>query len=658
MNEANYRHAYPAFRVFIFGAEVTKDVISIQLQRTDGRAPGTCTLTLVSPLDRYEVTSSDIRQIYRVVDQKIQSVDKGGTDLSIYINQLNIADEVKSNIVRTKLAVPPIHIKPNKILPSDNPVPELAERYPFRSGEWIFHPMDPVRVFMRDPYDPSIWYHMFSGFCSDFTDTTSCNQEKLLTIVAEDPSKLLRYGRFTSNPGLFDISKQKVVNAFISDIAVRTVNANLFSGRTLSEIFCEMLFGAAGFSTRIAHSNTNEVLPETLVSVNGSADVGRRRWGCGHTNLAKSCVYLYGDTASGVITGKVTGIPQILNTQDINSLEYYQQQIDHKVTLSDPSQLIAEFNNSNYSIPSLTTIEDVITEIGSHPELYPVDGGKLMMLFPKVLGADNRELILHDLIGSFALNTEWTTRAEVLYDIIENIEFIFYVSPRGDFCVEFPLFDFSPEDFGSYADVYDINISETCNIESAFSDTKVYTQSASIGQIAKNWTFGQNLSSEINRQFVTLWHLIPQFGVRQAPLTPKGYISGKDAAKVYAAISLNRLNADALTQQITMTPNLSMWINRPIKIQVKDHIGTPKSVSHSLVWGMQGDMTTNLGLYAMRAWDGTVDQDSNPIYFAIGGRASKPIDYARLFHRVPRNISKNTGEKPIPIQVINVKVQG
>jgi hypothetical protein len=103
------------------------------------------------------------------------------------------------------------------------------------------------------------------------------------------------------------------------------------------------------------------------------------------------------------------------------------------------------------------------------------------------------------------------------------------------------------------------------------------------------------------------------------------------------------MNADALTQKATIIPNLQAWLNRPIKIDARDHIGTAKSITHSLTWGMQGDMGTELGLYAMRCWDGTMEGDKK-VYWSIGGEGSHPFNYATLFGR--RKKQKKTPKPP------------
>jgi hypothetical protein len=254
---------------------------------------------------------------------------------------------------------------------------------------------------------------------------------------------------------------------------------------------------------------------------------------------------------------------------------------------------------------------------------------------------ETRQLVQHDLIQTFNLNTEWVTRGEVLYEIVDRIELSFYVTPRGDFCVEFPLYDFDPEDFNSktitndettrYSDYFTINRYDTESVGSSFSDANVMTQMTAVSQVAQNWSFGNNISNIIKRGTVTLWHLIPLFGVRTAPITPRGYIASHEAAILYAHIQLNKKNADTYTLNMRAMPNVNIGINRPLKIESKSHIATIKSFGHSIVWGKNGQQTTTYDLYAARGWNGEI-KDGKKVYSPIGGRGARPLDYAKLFN--------------------------
>lgn len=733
------QYGFPAYRVFIFGQEVTCDVTSVTYNWHDGLEPPTCAITLADKNFRYTITHNDMVQIAvhrNVPRDQIEKIVDNSTPIALRIPTSQLlanstgtyvafnpigADDVahdptgafrsiKQNIVSQKLAAGGVNINApltseeqalndigEWVVQGERPtdMPATAWRFPLQVGKPIFHAYDPVRVFERDPYDPTIWYYIFSGFCSDFTTSKDTNGDVTMTVVAEAPSKLLRYGRFTSNPGIVDVSKVAVRNAIVADVTTRTAFKNAFAHSTLPEIAYAMLFGVNAFgkpdgltgpidvnmstrSTTVDTSSFNvspmsqgirqaaglplntggmiekspqnietpDEIIETMWCANGSADVPRRKWGVGHIKLTGSKVFLYGPDGTGASGGTASdpnaGMPLALGpAKVITQLEEYQNYINHEVSVADYNTMRADgVITTKMEPPQPTNIWETMTVIGQRPDIYPVDGGRLIMLLPRSFGGQNSAVTSREFIQSFSLNTEWTTRQDVLAEIVERIEFVWYVSPKGDYIIEFPLYDFAPSDFGAYEADWDIPLPDTQRIDTTFTDSKVYTQAVTTPAIIQNFESTTEVGKQMGRlAAVTMWHLVPTFGVRQASLQPRGYLNTLAAARVYCHYSLNRLNADAFTQSTNITPNLNIWINRPVMINIIDHIGTVRSVTHNITWGEHGDMTTNMGLAYMRGWDGALDVGDplNPkkVYYTIGGVMGRPLNYKLLFEPNP-----------------------
>jgi hypothetical protein len=754
------QYGFPAYRVFVFGQEVSCDVTSVSVNWHDGLEPCTCSIMLANKNHRYDITHNDMLQIaaYRRVpkeqlgklidntmplalrvptDQILSGSESSYTAYNpigsddVAHDPSGVYKSIKQNVVMHKLSAggvlipmeapagydvsnPGVSSSPefwsaaekeqavNKagewVFYGQKPTnqPATAYRFPFQVGKPIFHPYDPVRVFERDPYDPNIWYYMFSGFCSDFTTTRDSHGDSSMQIVAESPSKLLRYGRFTTNPGIVDVSKVAVREAVVNDVTLRNVFKNAFAYSTLPEIAYAMLFGINAFgqpdgitgpinvNNSLAPTNytnkynvtstfdndlrkaaglaTNDILDvsspwavletpdtvtETMWCANGKSDVTRRKWGIGHIKLDGSKVFLYGSDQSGTSSGTTPndpngGIPLAMGSPEvITDLEQYQDYINHEVKLSDYETMRATGVITPNEWPTRpTTILDTITIIGQRPDIYPVDGGRLIMLIPRSFGGQNAAVTSREFISSFSLNTEWTTRQDVLSEIVERIEFVWYVSPKGDYIIEFPLYDFAPSDFGSYEELWTIPLPETQSIDTTFTDSKVYTQGVMTPSIIQNFETFTPVGRQMGRlEAVTLWHMVPTFGVRQAPIQSRGYVNSLAAARVYAHYCLNRLNADAYTQTANITPNLNIWLNRPVMMDIADHIGTVRSVTHNITWGQNGDMSTVMGLSYMRGWDGAIDNTDpiNPtkVYSTVGGIMGRPLNYKLLFEPNP-----------------------
>ena len=715
---AAYRLGFPAWMGFIYGLDISQYILSVNITQHDGNAPNTCQITLNNELDIFTVTTNDIIYLDRFksgLDSRKLSVpwltsdmDPGITDTDPDTVNLNIADvrtsppglmhPIKKAILGRKGKLTQTVSKDDRVDAFNQPLPNFMNdyfgqtilEYPISDGCSVFHVMDPVRMFFRDPFDPSSWYHMFCGFVSDITENVDQNNVKTVTILVEDPTKLFRYTRVALNPGVVDA--KKVVQD--QDIRIQSFWTNPFVDMTLPEIIYTIIFGPT-----YKNNSGNDVLisqkfSEIADSVGGVSILASKMRGIGHFSWDKSLLATVGpasdDQSNSSTNNKSVDIgvaaKPLMNLG--TNLAFWQRLLDHKVSPSDIYMMATDkdsgSNTTMYERRGLLTrdidgnidIVSVINLIGGHPELYPVDGGRMMMLIPLGMGTQNNEIVIKDVIQSYALQTNFIPIGQMIMEIVNRIEFSFYCTPRGDIVIEPPLCDFLPSDFGmqtiksdsiinhniigvtgSVAAYYDLGKAlqifnspdsgpygpnyvilkrDTYSWESAQIDEKVFTMAAGVNALIKNFD-NIGYSDMIGKlQTVTIPELIPLYGVRQASLTPRGYISTPQAANLYAQICLNRLNSDAHSVHINHIPNIKMWINRPTYVQGRNLLATTRQINHSITWGQQGDMSTTSELNYVRTWSGEVDKFGQMIYTTIGGHGAKLFDYAMLFQMAPK----------------------
>ena len=768
---------YPAMRVFVYGHEVTEDVLSCTVTTNDGRAPNTCEFELANKNDRYILTELDLPVLYpdidltaivmaeidaslwtdkvdnpgsmgalsdgalslrRTVDFKSQAQNLAGQHeasvLPLDHIQMRLREDIeayKKTIDKTKhailtakfveefaqpfeqedIAVP--HGDASTVLPH---LKGVAKRYPLQAGDCIFTSNDAVRVFWRDPYRPRIWWHMFAGFLTDWTDSVTADDVRIVRIRCEDPSRILRYARATTQPGVFDIDHVKTNR----DFALRTEFKKSLADLTMPEIMFTLLYGPdmAGTWKKFSAFKNESGKPIQVVrsGINGGSIATVPPLGAGSFNFDRSVIMMLGPKDKQEDVDGSVSAALLERTVAAESLSTWQALVDHQVRVGDIHELCIDADTAAQRTEKITTngeisIQDVVKEIGENPHLYPIDGGRLLMLLPASLGGNiNRLLIEKDLGANLSLETQWTTRLSIIYDTLERLNYSFYATGKGDLVCEMPLYDFHPKHFGEieraprtiklksrilgsrayakalrkelnqdpsvsskdraafqaeaieeeklaqktterdnaleasrslvpseprgpYAIHYKFNRRDMISWERSFVDEKIRTQfvvpRTSIPGLPSLDTAGNALTTTGQRHGVrTAYALIPAFGVRAEQSDVSGFISSLQSAILFADIKLNQINADARSAHVDVVPRLGLGVNRPLEFSERQFIATTRQVTHRLVWGESGELSTAVEVNYMRGWSGQVGDDNRPLYERIGGFGSAPLNYA------------------------------
>lgn len=707
------RYSFPAWKGYIFGVDVTQDMNAENANFNDARAPNTCQIMLASELDRYVITPEDIAALYgdltseallfspadlltaseRKDEDKLAKLDKRIEQAILDRLEHAITDPVKRAVLKAKFP----HRQKVDFTPSisDQMAFEQAIssarqgatslikyaalrgevlRFPFQVGQCIFHTGDAFRVFSRDPFRSKDWYFEFTGVVSDWAETRDPSGLRSVSVTGEDNLRPFKLARFSTNPGLADAS---VVSDERYDSLFRTWRVdhlgpdNQGKGPTLPEILFGVTFGADHAGTGVQNSveQTGGQLPaarsfDKFYGVNGSTARGIKDTGVGVFNYDESNVYVFGPK-SDVTASYGVGAKAF---QDIDSLESWQRVMDHKLpelvedvmrfvppALRDDVRTDLNAKTVNGVLPP----DVLMKEMGEHPERYPVDFGRLLLLIPGSLGpGTNRDLLLLDLVQGVATTTEFTSRLAFIFNVVQRIEFSFYATPAGDVVCEMPLYSFRPEDFGTYAARYMFDTGDVINANSHFTDERVRTQFVLDYWLVQNWESIGKASQQAYQQpsVVNIEALFPIFGIRPEKTDPWGFINSEEEARYYGLIKLSQLNADAWTQNIEATFHAGLGPNRPCWFEVRDFIATVRSVQNSIKWGMGGSVQQRLGLNYRRGWSGLMTSDgSRKVYEAFGGQMSQPIDYSRFF-QLDSNAS-NTSTKQMAGSVVERREQ-
>lgn len=700
MTTSEQRLTFPGWRIFIFGLEVSLNTSDLSWNWTDEKIPNTAQFRLSNLDDRYTITENDLDLLYGDIplDELAFSSIFGDIDpeqvkeFAIHQFTLNrikssANEEGKKLVLAQKFdkrqkgqiqVVDPYQEEGTGITPALNATTELLKlknfasqkgdflRFPFYNGHPIFHVEDPITVFLRDPYNPDIWVFGGRGKMTNWSEEIDKNGAKSLTITMQCPLRDLQKSRCQTNWSIFDYSV--VVDKDV-DFAYRSFFQENFFELTVPELMYTYIFGldqAGKKALELVKQENGAISLEDKTPGVITFDFRRygahageepiidhvHQFGIGLFNRKHSEIYILGNDD---VTAGANPNDAFVNDKNPvrlgnNELERWQRAIDHIVPtkLVDieplciekqwPNEGLDYWNLLQTDIDGNYDVQDVMTRIGEHPELYPVDYGRLMMILPsKLRPGDNRDILLRNVAQNMAMQTKFITRLQLIFSIINRLEFSFYCTPRGDLVLEMPFYMNEPEDFGSYADRYTFPIKDTLKHSSAFDESKIRTMMQSSYHVAKNLNIGESKALGFVPGTATIGPLLPMFGIRLEDCEPFGFIASREAASYFASVRLSQCNSNAWTSNVGTVMRVGLGPNRPTKYQVRDFITTTRRVSGNIVWGASGNISqTNTGNY-YRAWSGLtkdavgVDGKASKakVYETFGGTNAAPIDYTK-----------------------------
>lgn len=271
---AVYRAAFPAVRVFIYDHEVTNDIIEVRPNQAGGsaeRSPGSCLIVLENRWDKYILTNADMAIIGAKRSDLngkpavgVEDLPQSGYDTRynfsiLFLEDREDADDnlkssefysdllIKKSVIEKKMSFTQ-KITPKKETNLVQYEPRVIFDYPMQEGDCIFHANDGVRVAMRDPFDPTVWYWQFTGFVDGFTEDRDVHDASIISIMCTDVSKMARYS-YAQSASFLDpsISDDLEGNAETGATAVDTgivLYQQIFEGFTIYDILETVFFGS------------------------------------------------------------------------------------------------------------------------------------------------------------------------------------------------------------------------------------------------------------------------------------------------------------------------------------------------------------------------------------------------------------------------------
>lgn len=494
--------------------------------------------------------------------------------------------------------------------------------YPFSPGSLVFHKFDHVRIFGRNPLSMGDeWMVLFTGFLDvkPFTQDTVTGLSTI-RMVAQD----IRY------------SMQRMRTQVNPTASVANANAARFAGPT----------GVVTDSPNAGYFND-------LVSQNFKIN---------HVLATLT----FRDTINFLILGEsapVRGEMKAFTVEgsspNLNRIGEYTRgmELSYDPSGEKAKQDLEKWNNLVFfgqytSSPTFMSFIDM-AKMGSetHPwsETHSVWKGKVHYLFPSS-GSPTSNLVESSYkegqVGTDKI--QWASRLELLLDVVEKLDYVMYVSPLGDIIFEFPMWDFSPADFGpSYERVYKFRshvISRDINDEGgeAVSGIIVTSNFLQEERRGEGLSAGESQISTSQERIATIYSntLASRIGVQVKSIYKPGII---DQAKLeqYGMIEFAKATAEFNKFSFKGQYRPFISVNRPIYDIDAYRIGCTNTVGTT--WRLRDTVDIDIDLNYVRR--GEIDTAGNITFRFITGGERNPLSYNTIYDRALLGSGISPGRK-------------
>lgn len=288
--------------------------------------------------------------------------------------------------------------------------PDTGDRvWPLNVRSCIIQRMDPIVIFVKNPHteNDDQWVFGFTGY----VDNVSVHRDYInglshVSVTAGDIRMVMRKMRVSFNP-IIGIPVQEPVftqrGALFSDLIEPMNLTSPFANLPFEEAVALLITGG------------------TVQQATGTMPLK----GVGEFKLDRVVTF---PTADDDVEGSGT----------INSLEDWHTRC---------------FTHTG-SWLTAADVDKIGRAVTSNGEWAPHRRG-LNMLIPKEGTGVSSLLSYNFQAGSD--RREWVDRAQIMSELVQSIDYQWWVTPVGDIVVEFPMYDFAPDDFGDWEPLFTVD---------------------------------------------------------------------------------------------------------------------------------------------------------------------------------------------------------
>lgn len=615
------------FIVYVCGVDISPYVKSLEVTYTDRNSPSSADIILTNPFDQWVLRNENFRGSWRLGPGKYSespkySIFKNKRLLSAQTMKIKV-DKTRNNPANSS-PLPPTD--PSLLVDRGAFTPtalalgadqDFMQRYTFGPGSLIFSRFDTVKIFIKNPSDPDTadrWIPAFTGtiegknFSTDFVDGKSN-----VNLQCYDCRHILQGMRVAVNP--------------ITNSNFTTLDA---TARQQTAVIDQW---DAGFFADIYPTNVRDQQYDNIFAGLGFADsvslllTGKTNWvngkspvegfkGASFGFFQPGQVYRYANPENSSAK-PATGNP---NSVFVTDLEAW----DNLCLFSGVQGFWSEqkcraTGASSFWSSSVTNSKTSTTPLNGNVHwLIPAEGLSVTnSIIQSTAGFTN-------VTGTL----DWTDRYSLLTNFLKKIDYECTVTGAGDIVLEFPLYDFYPENFGSNSTLYvfdkhakDENIAdESGDIVTAL---EVTTQSVDIAQGAADTAQSNQQHTQLGigpRAVVISPIMASRFGVRVQAMTVTGIAQGQ--LGTFATYEFQKLLADTNKTSFNATYRPFLRPNRPVLHQTRNRIGKTTTIRLNLP-ALQA-CTMSIAMHCVRS---PIYVDGDISYMHITGGAAMALSY-------------------------------
>lgn len=607
-------------KVFICGQDVSKYIksvkISLSMLHLNGNA---CTIVGENPNRLFTMSYNNLKGNFLKSESIKQKIYEDKSQLK---TTYDYAKKIEDAISRARAQGRTTGDVEFTYIPEEQSDSQFYERFSLNAGNLVFGVGDPVRIFIKHPYKynvanmkkQEVWKYGFSGYI------TATNQVDLLAKSAYTfslscvgaASKLLALSRVTKGISYYlDVIEE-------DDMAL-----------------LDMINGS-GWTNMFAQLTLPQLLRTLVLGYNPTED----------TDMAGLAI-----SAEDQKTKPIAGIGRYTKGEIVKfndpsfKLDTWHKNLNPDLTIEEVTSI-----GEKSGIDLNATEASRGKSFGGYAGETGPDTGKLYILLPDESLQDYKQIVNSSVQSTVSMQSEVTTRLDIIKEIVAgNAYYHCYETGKGDIVCEFPMYDFTPSDFGEIQPILEVTDKKTSAIASmtlSENDAKVATWVQATGDLTAFNTQVDNTTKMVVdtlTSITVLPNLIAKYGIRQVSINVPFIKNDKEGiryiGKVLAAKILSQVRSASLNLELLL---LDLLPNRPFYNSEGNYIGLIMGYDYNISYPQSSTTSLNVDYVRMAS----IDNNGQLQFMAIGGVLHNPLNYGRMSNlEIPQSTTYTSEEK-------------